>query len=223
MSLVHLICGYKGGTGKDDLHLFLKNGGDKLSRKYLIFFRGSPSAPPSHSSYTSPSPWDHFLRRTRLSFASPLKEIVHRNLDLPEEKGINPLLKNIHIPWIGCSLREMYIMTARREKMINGDDYFANLLAKEVVDTSSDHIYDITDFRFPEELEVMKMKKFNVVTTRVFRSSVKVPDINDVTERSLDNFTTDYLVIPEEEDIGEALRMFPQYEGFIRVGRLGMH
>jgi len=213
MSLVHLICGYK-GTDRHDLHLFLK--GNKPLRKYLILTRGlSPSA--EGSSYTSPSPWDRFLRRTRLSFASPLKEIVHRELDL--RGRINPLFKEVPISWLGYSLRELYIMTAGMEKMVNGNDCFAELLAREVTDMSPDHVYDVTDFRFPEELKSMA-KRFNVVTTRVFHSSARVPDINDYTERSLDDLVTDYLVVPEE-DVDEALKMFPQYQGFIRVGRLG--
>lgn len=213
MSLVHLICGYK-GTDRHDLHLFLK--GNKPLRKYLILTRGlSPSA--EGSSYTSPSPWDRFLRRTRLSFASPLKEIVHRELDL--RGRINPLFKEVPISWLGYSLRELYIMTAGREKMINGEDHFAKMLAEKVVDISPDHVYDVTDFRFPEELKVMK-RKFNIVTTRVFRSSVRVPAVDDHSERSLDDLTTDYLVVPGE-DVEECLKMFPQYRGFITVGRLG--
>jgi len=110
-------------------------------------------------------------------------------------------------------------MTAGMEKMVNGNDCFAELLAREVTDMSPDHVYDVTDFRFPEELKSMA-KRFNVVTTRVFHSSARVPDINDYTERSLDDLVTDYLVVPEE-DVDEALKMFPQYQGFIRVGRLG--
>lgn len=212
MSLVHLICGYK-GTGKDDLHLSLT--GNKLPRKYLIFARG-PSSMEAATAYTPPSPWDSFLRRTRLSFASPLKEIVHKELNL--QRPVDPFFKDIHIHWLGYSLRDMYIITAGREKMINGECHFAEMLAKRVVDTSPDHVYDVTDFRFPEELRVMR-EKFNVVTTRVFRSSVSLPKSDDHSERSLDNLTTDYLVVPEE-DVEEALALFPQYEGFVRVGRL---
>lgn len=68
----------------------------------------------------------------------------------------------------------------------------------------------ITDWRSYHEYPYVAM--FGpVITIRIFRSSVPIPSYTDISERSLDNEMTDYVLT---DDFNAFLRQFPQYEDY---------
>jgi hypothetical protein len=53
-----------------------------------------------------------------------------------------------------------------------------------------------------------------LITVRVARSSNINTNYDDETEHSLDNVTTDFLIVSKDDDINKITEVFPQYRNF---------
>jgi hypothetical protein len=76
----------------------------------------------------------------------------------------------------------------------------------------------ITDWRFYNELDCMLEEYPNLLTCRLFRSDVPIPPDNVVSEHSLKDYATTLLLIPDKEgEFEKAVKIFPQYTGYIKT------
>ncbi len=73
----------------------------------------------------------------------------------------------------------------------------------------------ISGFRFPIEYEYSKSVAKLVITGRVYRKEVPIPDNPE--EHALDNFATDFLFIGKNTTLEEACERFPQYRNYVKV------
>jgi hypothetical protein len=83
-----------------------------------------------------------------------------------------------------------------------------------------DNIF-ITDWRFMNEYEYISdvfipttKPSTKLITVRVARSSNINTNYDDETEHSLDNVTTDFLIVSKDDDINKITEVFPQYRNF---------
>src|SRR5579871_6294520 len=124
------------------------------------------------------------------------------------------------VPWASemKTLRQYYIDHGCNMRKIDPDHW-----VKEAEKCIGDNtLINITDFRFPNECEyfVKKSEKYRVTTVRIFRSSVDVPNINEPSEHSLDQFVTDYVVISGQDqetindEFNKLVKQFPQYADY---------
>ncbi|MEM3858014.1 MAG: hypothetical protein QW478_01265 [Candidatus Micrarchaeaceae archaeon] len=190
--MIYLICGYK-GSGKDT---FFKSLNKENDYKWIIYSKGE----------------DLIIKNKiqRLAFADDLKILVIDYLKnmYPEfvftldycEQNKDKVLFN------GSSFRD-YCILIGKNKVKEDKYYWVNRVKNKITNENID--YFITDFRFPHEYFS------NSKTIRVYRSMIKKPE--DKSELYLDNFLTDYLVIPENDDIISCLNLFPQYRNYIKV------
>jgi len=72
----------------------------------------------------------------------------------------------------------------------------------------------ITDWRFPNE-RLHFEKNFSSITYRIFRDEADDENFFDITEHSLDNEITDFLVVGSLDDVEKAKEKFPQYKDYI--------
>lgn len=201
-----LICGYK-KTGKDFLFNFLTG---KLSDKNIQLAVYTTNY--DEMSYYDMKIIQSFKTYLRQAFADELKKEVELEFPLCK-KDIPDSDKEKTIPEYEKSARTIWIEKAkiRRKEDI---DYWC-----KKIDHNIDSI--ITDFRYHTEFKYC-FENFNKINTiRYFRKEVEIPpfakDIKDDSEHNLDNFTTDFLIVPfedKEEHFRKACEIFPQYKKF---------
>jgi hypothetical protein len=113
-------------------------------------------------------------------------------------------------------LREYYIEHAMKMREINPNHWcnqaYLHLLTSE---EESDDIV-ITDWRFKNEREFYETCG-PVITYRIFRSETDDENFFDVSEHSLDQEHTDFLVVGSFKDIEKAKSKFPQYKDYTIV------
>lgn len=157
----------------------------------------------------------------RLSFAKLLKESVWFDLtnNQLDEKIIDKYknIKLIDLPnikkdeysnFLQMSFRE-YIIKIAMEKRAIDKDYWVKSAMKNYKNGN----LAITDFRFENEYEYIKKNyDVNVLTIRVYRSNIQLSD--DISESSLNNFKTDYLVLSKDEDFIDFISKFNQYKNY---------
>jgi|SRR5579875_96475 len=190
--MIYLICGYR-GSGKDT---FFKSLNNENNYKWSVYSKGE----------------DLIINNKiqRLAFADDLKVLVvnhlknlYPNFDITlefcEQNKDKPLFN-------GSSFRD-YCINMGKSKVKENKYFWVDRVKNKIIDNNID--YFITDFRFPHELIS------NCKTIRIHRSTIKKPE--DKSELYLDNFLTDYLVIPEDDDINLCLNIFPQYKEYKKV------
>lgn len=223
--LVNLIAGYS-GTGKDTLHIILKTD-DKPKRhsicnkiKHILY--PAPSTKIRYLIFSDINSQDigsylfECKSRTRIAQADPIKAHVNSRHNLPKdfdyEANKNKVLPSLD----GQRLRDLYIEFGTQMRNIN-INYWAKL-AHYSIALSPTEIVDVTDFRFPNEYEYILSKHNRTVTTRIFRSEVRIPNSNVESEHALDNFTTNFLLVSSWSEFQIALNKFPQYNTHVYIG-----
>ena len=135
-----------------------------------------------------------FLTRygfTKLAFADSLKEIVAKEFQFPLEWTKTQEGKRTILP-SGKSVRELLIKRGqeiRHEQHNSG--YFAEQVAKKIHKGK----YVISDWRFTEELETLKIfcKAETIQTVRITRKGQEESQVKDsITEHDLDFFPFSY-------------------------------
>lgn len=198
-----LICGYR-RSGKDTLATDLMSSDTKKLERWNFY-----------CNWVSPNnneiDYNSLCTYTRKAFAQTLKEEASKIIGIPVEE----IDKRKEEFWReGETIRSFLISYATKEREKDVDCW----CKKALMDLPEYLI--ITDFRFPNELEYVKSHYEKVITIRVVSRSVSVPSPEDMSERSLDNLLTDYVVVPNDREYSSIkeyknmLKLFPQYQIF---------
>ncbi len=187
--MIHLVCGYK-RTGKDTL-VKMFNNEEKFD--WVVYSAGNHL---------------DVVPVVRVGFADKLRQEVNQVLNIREDMDYDTF-KEIVVS-DGKTYRDILIEYAayRRDQDI---DYWV----KQVSLTPGQN-YMVTDWRYKNEVEFLQKRGF-VTTIRVYRSEVPVPGKDVISEHSLDNECTDFLLISPSEKFEEVCKLFPQYTGYKRV------
>lgn len=204
---VILICGYR-RTGKDTFFTKLSSNTNDLFH-WRIY-----KHPNTLNLYI-----DHTLTYQRTAFADALKEEASIIYGIPiiipdADKDIKQFIhyqtrelvsaRDIHIEWGAIRRSE-------------DPDYWCKEAFKRAALSSNDSCCAVTDWRFTNEAGYTLDNYDNVLTVRLYRSDVPVPDSSIQSEHDLDNYRTDFLLLRDDVD-GEyekAIERFPQYIGYV--------
>lgn len=194
------LCAYR-RTGKDTFCNYLQSGDNVLSCQWNVFTKGNNAFP-------RPSP-----DIQRVAFADILKREVITVLDRRgisidniEENKDKPILPS------GRTFRDLCIAHATSKRKENPDYWCQQALLGNI-----GKYICVTDWRFPNEYEYFRTSGvFDEITTiRLFRSDVPIPPKVELSEHSLDNIQTDFLLCPPGDE-EKALNIFPQYKNYRR-------
>lgn len=209
---VILVGGYR-GMGKDYIS---QNG----LRGYEIFFRPGTSQGKLRTLLSS-------LGRVSVpvpifKFADPLRNLLGPFMGLsPDIIAQYDSIKDLkdRLPYNG-SIRDYFIGIGAAVRNVD-PDFFVKRLIVDIKQCESDTVI-VSDWRYPNEFDYMK-DQFNVVTVRVHRvmdnddNLLPIPDKNIVSERSLDDTETDFLVTPRSQFkllFTHVDHLFPQYTSY---------
>jgi thymidylate synthase (FAD) len=137
----------------------------------------------------------------RLGLADQLKKDVSQMIGYPVTD--NNKDKNVN----GLTVRDILIQhgTDMRNK---DEDYWVNIVLDEIGKNPNRDII-ITDCRFGNEITKFKsLLDRDVITVRLYRSSVPVPDLSINSEHELDNFKADHLICDTVDSYKQALDRF---------------
>ena len=137
---------------------------------------------------------------TRMKFATPLRKLLNGYftpdsidaIDFEHHKDDPDFL-----PYNG-TLRQLFIEIARATRLVD-QDFYAKRLDMELTDQPA----VVTDWRYPNEYDYLA-KHNHIVTLRVHREydhhgkRINIPNDDDNSEHSLDNFKTDFIAIPNK-------------------------
>ena len=213
MFVFHLISGYR-GSGKDS---FYKNIIGQNDYKYFVFKN-------PESEYVVLEDYEII---TQIGLADAVKKLVNEELKIKFDLEACPHLelqaKN-HLYFYDHSLndyvplRHYYIQKGMAMRDIDPDFWCIKTLEhlKEKYvnhETTNIHVF-ITDYRFYNEKEFFE-KHGKVITYRIFRKEADNNDKSIISEHSLDECITDYLVLSDYNDLPHVRRKFSQYNNHI--------
>ncbi len=181
--MISLVCGYK-KTGKDALCKMF----NKLEPfKWIVYRR-----PGSDTVFT-------IKPVTRIGFADALQKEVNKMLDISESDIIDYRSFKETIIKDNKTYRDLLIEHAAFRRNQNIDYWVENTIDWENI---SDNIM-ITDWRYPNELEYLQriQRVPNIITIRLFRSSIPIPPDNIISEHQLDNIMTNFVLVSDTETI----------------------
>lgn len=227
--MTHTICLLSGerGTGKDTFYTDIIN--DRVNDKWTIF--KDPTNPLIDiNDILRLTHKANFIQR---NLAANLKYTCWNllfettcnldTIDLAKDqqlKNLNYTLTKQAIKLFEVNPRFNLDMTFR-EFIIEFDrESDPNRWVKSTIDDLdlTDKILWITDHRYPSHYQYI-VEKFNLpITFRLFRS--QIPLTNVLSERLLDQFKADYLVLSNvntDFEFKEACSHFPQYQNYVRV------
>lgn len=204
---VILVCGYKThgkdyffhNSRKEDYLILSKRKGDNLDH----FFQGQ--------------------NKKRIAFADCVKdELSVLGIDVSEKnKEIRKYIyeNNLYLEASvkNCvpifSARDIFIKHANDKKK---DDI--NVWVKIGVEKMSDSCYNVvTDWRFLHEIEYLKnIPELEIVTLKIFNLEKEIPNISINSEHDLDNFLTDFLLVPisQSNNIENVFNILPIYKDY---------
>lgn len=199
MTEIILICGYR-RTGKDTLCSTLINSYNEF--KWRIY---------KHPTNLSKTFNSSTYRRT--AFADALKIEVNEEYNIPlniadSDKDTKQFVH--HKTGAIISARDAYIElgTLRKE---HDKDYWCK---KAFTDDNTTFV--VTDWRFYHELNYVNENFKDIITTRVYRSSVIEPPMNIESEHALDDYRTDFLLLPDSiDEFAKVVERFPQYVEYV--------
>jgi hypothetical protein len=158
----------------------------------------------------------------RIASADPLKPEVHEYLNLPPgnyEKVKDTLVVMDPITREMKILRQHYIDYGTSKRKFNPCHWPAEAAKPFTSKLNKDQLekimYYISDWRFPEE-SLYYETVFNAATRlRFYRKEVIDPGKDVLSEHSVDDITTQLLLIPSPDHFPDALKLHPQYSTFI--------
>lgn len=210
--MIRLICGYT-RSGKDTFARYLNTTEGKKSFSWAIYYHPQLTT----TTFTEEPGY-------RLAFADEVKKQVLAELNLPLNYNIEKK-KNEVIPGTEKTFRSFCIDKGCGER--KKDKCYWVKLAFDKLKPTQEGIPTITDWRFKEELTYAQ-NIGEVITIRVYRKDVPIPEVvnpDDDPEHTLDETSTDYLIVPakdHEEEFKSAQEVFPQYKGYILYKKLEM-
>ena len=204
---VYLICGYR-RTGKDSLCTALLNNNPESHHKWRIY-----KHPKCIDKYFDPTCDTKYLRT---GFADALKEEAAKQYGIPVTIPDSDKDNKQYVHYRSgdiVSARDIYIEWGALRRL-QDEDYWC----KAAFNTNNTDIngYIVTDWRFTNE-HAYTSKKYDVTTVRVYRSEVPEPQSDIKSEHDLDDFCTDFLLIPDDiqDEFEKAVARFPQYKDHI--------
>ena len=203
-----LLCGYK-RTGKDSVYETLST----HRSNYIWQIYRDPEK------FGNEFPPRHNRKVSRIAFADSLKDEVRRLYPfvcnvLDNEKD-EKLFQMGEIP---VSLRDIYKIVGSEKRQADPEHWCKLALQDLTRCPINMHYTIVTDWRYQNELEYIRHNFSDIITVRIYRSSVIEPDLDDETEHDLDNITTDILLLPINEDFGKVSERFPQYAHYRKSG-----
>jgi hypothetical protein len=194
-----LLCGYR-GTGKDtfvDELLFRQENWAIYGKEEGVNYE------------------EVYRIRSKLGLADSVKKQVAQQLGLPLSISQIDKLKDVMVI-SGKKLRE-WINEYTTKKAMEDKFYWENMAMKLIDEDKDDNEYVISDFRYRRTYDFFSDNKGGVITARLFRSDNTVPDKKEKTEHILDDFITDFLLVPNvntEEHFNKCIQILPQYNDF---------
>lgn len=201
-----LSCAYR-RTGKDTLSKILKKEHIDAPFKWRV--------------YKHPARLDQSLFSDndyeRRAFADRLKEKSSIKYNIPmvgdDEKDIKQF-KHYKTGEL-VSARDIYLEygALKREK----DPLYWCKAAFDDITEDNKHAYIITDWRFKNEAIYVESRFDDIVTIRLFRSDVPIPDSSIRSEHDLDDYLTGLLLVRDDVDgeFEKAIELFPQYKDYV--------
>jgi len=132
----------------------------------------------------------------RFAFADSLKQIVSELYDVPidvlhSQEGKRLICEKDSLK---RSYRQILIDEALRLRKID-DDYFVKACCKTIKD-SSIHKIVITDWRYPNELNMLQdyFKDYQIKTVHIIRPLQEISPVMDVSEYKLKERKNDYVI-----------------------------
>lgn len=191
---VLMLCGYK-GSGKDTFYQDLCAG--TLHTRWNIYGKNSPFM--STTKYT------------RVAFADRLKTYTIDKYGLDET-----VCKDDIVDDTGATFRDLLIREGKLTRRTSPDKWTETALSEYT--PRADIPLCITDWRFNHEYDYVVSRWMpnhrpdaHVITARIVRTDVPVPSEGDTSERELDAYTTEYLVVAKQDNLQDVLPIFPQY------------
>lgn len=215
-----LVCGYK-RTGKDTLFDILNN--KNTTDKWLVYSK-------DHSNFCFPNIKKHTIALEIKRYAHDYLGIEDKNYDdIKDSVAVSniPKVKDRKLHFITQEEIDSYLpknpnSVLRDWYIAFGSCYIQNRSKYywcEQVKFEGDNQVGISDFRYAFEYFYFS-QKYDVLTVRLYRSNVPEPAANIITEHDLDNFETDYLLVPDQDDFNLAVEKFPQYQDYQLIGEL---
>lgn len=216
-----MICGYK-KTGKDTLAQYLSEDIHNRWGSFIILANPRLDSVTPVWKYITPGHWrrdsfaDEIRREIETCYPAMVSAIrIAHGHDYDRIKEIKydcPTDQSLH----GKSIRDLMLYIGRRTPDVNPDRWVE--IVSDRIQESGKHTV-ISDFRFPNEYEFMKTR-FSVTTVRIFRMDVEVPPMDHPAEHDLDNFPTDYVLVPLINwpfQVKRLLEVFPWTEQYVRI------
>lgn len=114
------------------------------------------------------------------------------------------------------TLRDYYISHAKAMRKIDDNYWVKNDCSPEGM--LKYDLMDFTDHRFTNESKYYENVYGRIVTCRLFRSSVAIPDKSVVSEHSLDKFETNFFIVPSYYDYFFSYKIFPHHKKYFPCG-----
>lgn len=187
--IVILICGYR-GSGKNTFASVLQKEEKSKDFKFTLFDKDELSGYPL---VLSKEPFDY----KEVSFAYSLKIDVGKLLgmsvsEIDEQKDI-PFDSPREIDGIYFKTPRDVLIYVAKLKRDEDIDYFVKLLFDIEINSDTNRIFLITDWRYPNEFNFLKEKAI-IFTVRIQNDQVTGVDCQS--ENSLDTFKTDFIAKP---------------------------
>jgi len=149
----------------------------------------------------------------RLSFSDQLKKNIEKEFeglkitdfnkdshilidDLPEET----ISKLNSQDLLNFKVRDIIKLKADEKKKIN-ENYWCNIVLQDLIKYQKKYNINnfmITDFRFPYEYKTFnENSSLEIFTIKLFRDFIDIPNVNDLSERSLDTFPFDFILVDQ--------------------------
>ena len=196
-----LLCGYK-CSGKDSVYEDIIH--ESFHDNWKVY---------SVKGNTDDIQFANNTKYRRVAFADKLKRSVLSKYNLDPS-----ISKEYIIPSLECTYRELLIKESNEAVKTDPYVWAKSALAPYMSSTHTVPIC-ITDWRYPHEYTYLSIHfmpsrpDVQLLTARVVRPVVVIPDPSDMSEHSLDYFQTDIVIVPKElEDFSTVTDMFPQYK-----------
>lgn len=200
MVQILLLCGYR-SSGKDFF----------ISQSLLGFMNWSIYT----SSEKKELAKEIYKPRSRLSLLDSTKLTISKNIGIPL-----PLSKLDHIKdniKVGGKILRDYFHEELSKKMLK-DRFVAE---KEIFcGLEADLDYVVADWKMMNTMEYLNSRALEYITCRVFREDGPLPEKTEKVEHLLDTFTTDIVLIPNENEashLNSLVKMFPQYINYVKA------
>jgi hypothetical protein len=207
-----LIAGFR-RTGKNVFGEDVRRG----TFSYPWVVHGRPDAPP----LAAPSPFSAFANAPIVAFADPIRSIVSGALGLGPAYDFDANKDTCVVA--GKKVRQHLIDAGTAGRAVAKSFWARATFAPHFTRKPSERAAVIcTDWRFAGEHAALVHEAGvrDIITVRLFRREVPIPDRCIESEHDIDNVAATFLCVPDEDHMAAAIAAFPVYANYIPLGRL---